>query len=249
MKQIRDCQLFTGDCADILRTIGPVDAIITDPVWPGNTLSEFDSIDAEGIFEVMANEAPRPKRFAIVMNCDTDPWFVQKIINYPPPLDSGRGIHGLPFFRHAYLRYVVPGYKGRLLNTANIAYYYGEPPVARKGMKVIPGETECFEMTAKTVKRDRMVHPCPRRIEHMLFVVNTWTAPGDTVLDPFMGAGVIGAACALLGRKYIGIEIIPEYVEEAVTRIERAYRQADSHFKDVQPSMMEQQKLFVELEK
>ncbi|MEM9760030.1 MAG: site-specific DNA-methyltransferase [Pseudomonadota bacterium] len=34
---------------------------------------------------------------------------------------------------------------------------------------------------------------------------------GDTVLDPFFGSGTTGQVCNRLGRKYIGIELNPEY--------------------------------------
>lgn len=49
-------------------------------------------------------------------------------------------------------------------------------------------------------------------------------ADGD-VLDPFMGSGTTGVACANLGRKFIGIEIEPKYFDIACERIDNAYRQ------------------------
>ena len=48
-----------------------------------------------------------------------------------------------------------------------------------------------------------------------------------TILDPFMGSGTTGVACARLGRSFIGIEIEPRYFDIACRRIEAAYRQAD----------------------
>ena len=47
----------------------------------------------------------------------------------------------------------------------------------------------------------------------------------ETILDPFMGSGTTGVACANLGRKFIGIEIEPKYFDIACRRIEEAYRQ------------------------
>ena len=47
------------------------------------------------------------------------------------------------------------------------------------------------------------------------------------VLDPFMGSGTTGVACAQLGRKFIGIEIDEGYFNIACERIERAYSQRD----------------------
>jgi len=48
----------------------------------------------------------------------------------------------------------------------------------------------------------------------------------ETVLDPFMGSGTTGVACAQLGRrKFVGIEIEPRYFDIACKRIEDAQRQ------------------------
>lgn len=48
---------------------------------------------------------------------------------------------------------------------------------------------------------------------------------GKTVLDPHMGSGSTGVACVTSGRKFIGIEIDPDYFEIACRRIEQAQRQ------------------------
>jgi DNA modification methylase len=39
------------------------------------------------------------------------------------------------------------------------------------------------------------------------------------VLDPFFGSGTVGEVCLKLKRRYVGIEIKPEYVEMAKKRI------------------------------
>ena len=57
--------------------------------------------------------------------------------------------------------------------------------------------------------------------------VASWTDCGNAILDPFMGSGTTGVACAKLGRKFIGIEIEPKYFDIACERIERAYAQPD----------------------
>jgi len=51
------------------------------------------------------------------------------------------------------------------------------------------------------------------------------SAAGDSVLDPFMGSGTTGVACANLGREFIGIELDPGYFAIACERIDAAYAQ------------------------
>jgi len=53
----------------------------------------------------------------------------------------------------------------------------------------------------------------------MEWLVKTYTNVGDVVIDPFMGSGTTGVACAMHGRRFIGIEKEPEYFEKAVQRI------------------------------
>src|SRR5262249_5080592 len=45
------------------------------------------------------------------------------------------------------------------------------------------------------------------------------TRPGDFVLDPFFGSGPAGLVANELGRKYIGIELHPEYIDLARKRL------------------------------
>ena len=46
--------------------------------------------------------------------------------------------------------------------------------------------------------------------------------PDDiTVIDPFMGSGTTGVACAELGVNFIGIELDKTYFDVAKSRIEK----------------------------
>jgi site-specific DNA-methyltransferase (adenine-specific) len=49
--------------------------------------------------------------------------------------------------------------------------------------------------------------------------VASWSNPGDLVLDPFAGSGTTLKAAKELGRRFIGIEVNPEYLEICNRRI------------------------------
>ena len=68
-------------------------------------------------------------------------------------------------------------------------------------------------------KENKTDHPAifPYQLTHDHIV--SWSNEDDMVLDPFMGSGTTGIACAKLGRKFIGIEIEPEYFDIACERI------------------------------
>jgi len=69
------------------------------------------------------------------------------------------------------------------------------------------------------------VHPTQKPIVVMEWVISQFKKSPQTILDPFMGSGTTGVACANLGRKFIGIEINEKYFDIACERIEAAQAQ------------------------
>lgn len=65
-------------------------------------------------------------------------------------------------------------------------------------------------------------HPAvfPEKLAHDHII--SWSNPGDTVLDPFMGSGTTGVACVNTNRNFIGIELDENYFKIAQDRIEEA---------------------------
>lgn len=57
-------------------------------------------------------------------------------------------------------------------------------------------------------------------------VIRLLTDPGETVLDCFMGSGTTAIAAIKWGRRFIGIELLPEYVALAEKRITAAKEEA-----------------------
>jgi len=55
----------------------------------------------------------------------------------------------------------------------------------------------------------------------------SWSNEGDTVLDPMMGSCTTGVACLRTNRKFIGIEISPEYYKIAKSRIKKELEQGN----------------------
>lgn len=79
-----------------------------------------------------------------------------------------------------------------------------------------------WEMPPVQSSKERTGHPAqfPEALarDHVL----SWSNPGDTVLDPFMGSGSTGVACVNTGRNFIGIELDPDYFAIAEKRIQEA---------------------------
>lgn len=63
------------------------------------------------------------------------------------------------------------------------------------------------------------------------YIIKLTTFSEDAiVLDPFVGSGTTAVAAKKLGRKFIGIDINPEYVEIALRRLERVGKKESMHY-------------------
>lgn len=69
-------------------------------------------------------------------------------------------------------------------------------------------------------KPERNNHPTVKPIKLMTYLTKLITPPNGVVLDPFMGSGSTGCACAVEGFDFIGIEMDEEYVEISKARID-----------------------------
>ena len=67
----------------------------------------------------------------------------------------------------------------------------------------------------------RVGHPAPFPVELPEQLIRLYTFENDLVLDPFMGSGSSLVAAAHLGRRYIGYDLDPAYVEIARQRVEQ----------------------------
>ena len=61
-------------------------------------------------------------------------------------------------------------------------------------------------------------HPTQKPLALLERIVRAASGEGDLVLDPFSGSGTTGVACALHGRRYVGVELDKQYLELAKKR-------------------------------
>jgi site-specific DNA-methyltransferase (adenine-specific) len=62
-------------------------------------------------------------------------------------------------------------------------------------------------------------HPTQKPVKLLEYLIKTYTAEDDLVLDFTMGSGSTGVACRNTNRDFIGIELDKEYYDIAVDRI------------------------------
>ena len=219
-KVIGDCTLYLGDCLDILPTLGGVDAVVTDPPWGVNysgsvtrrarkdnvTYISYDDTP-ENLIRICVPAVKQALKKA-VRGCVTPG--ISNAREYPQP--DGEGVIWYPSGANI-------GPWG--FCTHQPIFYYGKCPYVSNSLGSRPTGFQSTEAAEKNG------HPCPKPIGQMTWLVARTSLFGESVLDPFMGSGTTGVACAQLGRKFIGIEIEPKYFHIACRRIEEAYKQPD----------------------
>ncbi len=66
---------------------------------------------------------------------------------------------------------------------------------------------------------EKTAHPAQFPVELVERLVLALTQPGDWVLDPFIGSGTTAIAALLHGRRAMGAEMVPEYLDIARERL------------------------------
>jgi len=231
--------IFHGDChrlllhRDIKRALGDGNVtLVTDPPWPRGTGKELTASVCRVTDEirVLMNDLRdtlalrQLRRYVIHLGSDTDP----RVLKY---------MASMPFLRLCTLEYAHPHYKGRILYDCDVAYVFGEAPASCEGQHLLP--RRCMY---STVEERIEGHPHPRRLAHVEWLVQWFTEPTDTVIDPYLGSGTTLLAAYRQGRPAIGIEAEKQYCAVAVERIEKELAQlripeAIEPAKPVQPQM------------
>ena len=236
---IGDARLILGDCLEVLPTLGKVDAVVTDPPY-GNSnhegdfnarLNEHRGIESKPIANDDADSMRRVVDGMLTSVARLLPKGASACCCFcgggggPRPVFAwlaermDRG--GLQFFHSLVWDKKNPGLGLRYRRQHEMVM------VAHKTGGRIRWNADAgtvANILSQMPPRERL-HPNEKPVELIERLVSIHTSEADTVLDPFMGSGTTGVACAKLGRKFIGIELEPKYFDIACKRIDDAYKQ------------------------
>lgn len=226
VERIGDATLILGDCREILSTLGRVDAVVTDPPYGTGWTNGGGAI--EGQF------------YAKTTKASWDVWDSSWITLLNGP------VRFAVFCPHLRL----PDLLSRL-SPCWLRFYIKTNP--RPGLGGADSSSVEPIVCAPNVKNgsvqhllcyngDNQYHPTEKPQRIMEWLITGVSDRDQFVLDPFMGSGTTGVACARLGRRFIGIEIEEKYFNIACRRVEQAYRQKDlfiDHGKTEKPSQQD----------
>ena len=78
-----------------------------------------------------------------------------------------------------------------------------------------------FPRVCGTFRERAGFHGCQMPEALLMRIIAASSNPGEVVLDPFVGSGTTAAAAKRLGRRYIGIDLSPEYVQRTQDRLQK----------------------------
>ena len=94
------------------------------------------------------------------------------------------------------------------------------------GLGCFDSSVLCENLVVANSHIKNRLHETEKPLSLFEILVELVTNKGHSVIDPFMGSGTTGVACANTGRKFIGIEMDTGYYEIAEKRIAEAYAKA-----------------------
>lgn len=106
-------------------------------------------------------------------------------------------------------------------------HYKAKPATHYSAVKALPDRQNTgsrHPTSVLTYGRDvPSTHPTAKPVELLRWIIRTFSHPGQVVLDPFMGGGSTGRACAAEKRRFLGSEMDTVHFGTAQTSIEAAY--------------------------
>lgn len=206
---IGDCRLILGDCLEVLPTLGPVDAVVTDPPY--------------GIGEARSGNASRSK-LARSRDYGNASWDNEPVAPDTMALVRGAGRWQIIFGGNYYD--CAPTSCWLVWDKLNGANDFADCELAWTNLpKAVRRIRYLWHGMLRANGEQRGDHPTQKPVGVMSWALGQLPADVRTIIDPFMGSGTTGVACALAGLSFIGIEREQRYFNAACRRIEEAYRQ------------------------
>ena len=221
-RQIGDATLYLGDCLEILPHLPKVDAVITDPPYNvslGSAPHAVRQLGYVGQSDCLDNVQYRAVLSGCLRLIDLG------VLTIVTPGNSNQTLWPKPKWTMAWTK--SNGVTRTPLTVGQKMNHACWEPILIYGKLSNPPHSDVINLPI-ALQPDAEGHPCPKPLR--LFTMLLSFTKAEATLDPFMGSGTTGVACANLNRKFIGIEIEPKYFDIACKRIETAYRQPDGLF-------------------
>ncbi len=231
-------ELYNGDCLEVMKQIedGSVDLVVTDPPYKivgggctnkavRYTGSEHDELKSGKLFG--SNIIKFNEWIPVIYDKVKDGSHVYIMCNDRNLREVLNVAHNSKFKLLNILTWKKTKHNPNRYYLKNSEFIV----MLRKGKAVNINNMGTFQVL-EVPNVDKKLHPSDKPVDLMKILVANSSKNGETVLDPFMGAGSVGVACDEIGnRKFIGIELDEKYFSIAKERIEKSVEDIKNNFK------------------
>lgn len=198
------CQIFLGDCREILPQLPKVDCVVTDPPYgvalPCNYMSRGRSnlTSCTNYADVYGDTRP----------FDPAPWLALQV----PTVLWGAN----------YFADKLPPKSGWLVWDKERPDTLDQATCELAWTNCVKGVRRfryLWDGMRRAGEKGERHHPTQKPVALMEWILELSWMPDGLILDPFMGSGTTLRAAKNLGRKAIGIEISEKYCEIAAQRL------------------------------
>ena len=247
-------KIVNGDCFDVLHTIPSksVHAVICDPPY-GETQCVWDQpVDLQKLWKQL-KRIGKPNcmfifftslRYGVKLINSNPGWFRYDLVYSKPNSVGFLKANKVPLRSHEMI--LVFANKNGGVKTYNPQKFPGKPYVHNGSIEkesIYEGQTKVHPHSNTTGDRfptsvlagfkldKHKLHPTQKPVALCKWLVETYTNPGNMVLDCFMGSGSTVLACIQAGRQYIGIEKDTPIYATASMRIQTAQAESEQKLK------------------
>lgn len=196
-------RILRGDFSEITKDIEPgsIDVIITDPPYPKEYLDVYQDL------AIVAKRLLKPGGSLVVMIGQS----------YLPEILAKM----VPHIRyHWVLSYLTPGGQSAQMWQRKVNTFW--KPLLWFTNGDYTGDW-IGDVTKSAVNdNDKRFHDWGQSESGMADIINRFSKPGETILDPFMGGGTTGIIAVKMRRKFIGIDKDEAAVEASKRRFTEA---------------------------
>jgi ParB/RepB/Spo0J family partition protein len=221
-------KVHLGNCVDIVKgwADGCLQCVITDPPY-GINLDEGETkrgsphptIYADNTYDIMDLSALMAKEAFRLLRDNTHAYFFFDIKQYPKIYkmlsDVGFTVEPIP------LVWVKPG-PGQV-NHPDSRWGSGYEACffCRKGQRALLKQGQSNVLAHDPVPSQKKIHPVEKPVGLLRQLIESSTAPGETIGDFFGGSGSLAEAAIQTGRNFILCEKDPAYHAGIIERLER----------------------------
>jgi DNA modification methylase len=208
-------ELYCGDCRDILPTLGPVDALVTDPPYEIGESAGKAKTRTSGLTSKIRNAQNYRRDYG------NDTWDAEPVASDLIEAIRTKARWQIIFGGNYYdlprtSCWLVWDKLNGDTDFADCELAWTNLPKAVRRIRYL--WNGCMR-AERNVARE---HPTQKPVGVMAWCLEHLPDDARTILDPFMGSGTTGVAAVTRGLSFVGIEREPKYFEIALRRISEA---------------------------